>query len=104
MPDEVIMKFKLLFLCTLGLAASNAMACYTVYDRFNRVVYSGQDAPVDMRYQLHETVPRVYPGGHMVFGNETDCPRIQLNPAEAVNRRTSSGDAIDLRVRRAPRG
>lgn len=69
------MKFKLALLCSLALASVNAMACYTVYDRSNQVVYNAQTPPVDMSRPLHETLPAVYPGGHMIFGSGTDCPR-----------------------------
>jgi hypothetical protein len=68
------MKAKFLFLASVGLAASNAMACYTVYDASNQVVYNAQTAPVDMSRPLHETLPAVFPGGHMVFDTSIDCP------------------------------
>ena len=80
------MKLKLALLCTLGLASVNAMAsCYTVYDRSNQVVYNAQTPPVDMSRPLHETLPVAFPGGHLVFGNGTDCPvngpsRVSLTP------------------------
>ena len=56
------------------LAAPQAFACYTVYNQSNQIVYSAQTPPVDMRYQIHEVLPRVFPGGHMVFGSDPDCP------------------------------
>lgn len=77
------------FLCGALFAAASlqALACYTVYDRNNRVIYNAQTAPVDMRLQIHETLPRVFPGGHMVFGNSTDCPITQ-------ERASRAGDAL----------
>jgi hypothetical protein len=79
------MKFKLALLCSLGLAAAgNALACYTVYDSSNKVVYNAQTPPVDMRLPLHETLPRVFPGGHMVFQNGAQCPLEQPLPRLAV--------------------
>ena len=69
------MKLKLALLCALGLASANAMACYTVYDRSNQVVYNAQTPPVDMGRPLHETMPVAFPGGHMVFDTTADCPR-----------------------------
>lgn len=71
------MKFKLALLCAIGMASVNAMACYTVYDRDNRVVYNAQTAPVDMSRPISETVPAAFPGGTMIFGSGTDCPRDQ---------------------------
>lgn len=67
------MKLKLAVLCAMGLASVNAMACYTVYDSNNTMVYNSQTPPVDMRRQLHETVPIRFPGSTMIFGPETDC-------------------------------
>jgi hypothetical protein len=71
----------------LAVASVNAVACYTVYDRNNQVVYNAQTAPVDMRYQIHETLPRVFPGGHLVFDDSTDCPVAQ-------ERAPRAGDAV----------
>ena len=72
-----MMKFKLALLCLLGAASANALACYTVYDRSNRVVYSGQTPPVDMSLPLHVSLSRSYPGGHMVFdGIAASCPSL----------------------------
>ena len=61
------------------LLGSPAMACYTVYNRANQVVYHAAAAPVNMSYQLHQTLPSFYPGGHLVFSiTDTDCPRVNL--------------------------
>ena len=56
----------------LGLASAQALACFTVFDRENRLVYQSERPPVDMSRPLHETVPsRFGPGSHMIFdGNE----------------------------------
>ncbi|RYX91009.1 MAG: hypothetical protein EOO28_27195 [Comamonadaceae bacterium] len=61
--------------------APQAMACFTVYNTANQVVYSGLEPPIDMSYQIHQRLPEVFPGGHMVFGNEPECPRIDLRTA-----------------------
>jgi hypothetical protein len=63
----------------LALAVSPAFACFTVYNAAtNQVVYSGQEAPIDMSYQIHQKLPAVFPGGHMVFGVSNDCPSVDL--------------------------
>lgn len=68
----------------LGLAATQALACYTVYDRFSRLVYSAPTPPVDMSRPLHETLSARFPGGHMVFDTQADCASIApLTPAVA---------------------
>jgi hypothetical protein len=51
-----------------------ALACFTVYDRNNNVVYNAKTPPVDMSQPLHETLQKAYPGGHLVFGNDASCP------------------------------
>ena len=72
------MKLKLAMLCGLALASVNAMACYTVYDRSDRVIYRGADAPVDMSLPIHQTLGRNYPGAHMVFDLATSCSPVAL--------------------------
>lgn len=67
--------------CTLA-AATQASACFTVLSANDRVVYHAADPPVDMSRQIHETLPRVFPGGHMVFDLGTNCPRAM--PAQVV--------------------
>ena len=67
---------KLLSVLAVTLLAGPAMACFTVYNKANQTVYSNMSPPIDMRYQIHERLPAVFPGGHMVFGSSTDCPLI----------------------------
>jgi hypothetical protein len=38
------------------------------------------DAPIDMSYQISQRLQAVFPGGHMVFDNSSDCPRIDMRP------------------------
>ena len=68
----------------LGLAAGNAAACFTVYDRTNAIVYYAQTPPVDMTPPFNEKLQRVFPGSHLVFGSTTGCPVKQAgyNPAK----------------------
>lgn len=83
------MKLKLALLSALAFSSVNAMAgCYTVYDRSNQVVYNAQTPPVDMSRPLHETLPARYPGGHMVFGAGSDCPRHATAPVATPARTT----------------
>lgn len=58
----------------LGLASLQALACYTVYDRNNRVMWQGDKPPVDMSRPLSETVPARFPGGQLVFDDSGTCP------------------------------
>lgn len=73
---NTVLKYALAALLP-ALSASQVLACYTVYNRSNQVIYHAAAAPVDMRYQLHETLPAVYPGGHLVFSvTDTSCPPV----------------------------
>jgi hypothetical protein len=84
------MKFKHAFLCGLALASANAMACYTVYDARDRVVYQGVEAPVDMSMHLREALAaRGYAAGsRMEFDLSTSCAPVNL----AQVARPTSGD------------
>jgi hypothetical protein len=64
----------LLLCAALGAASFNASACYTVYDRSDRVVYQSESPPVDMSRPLHETLPSRFPGGQLVFDTSETCP------------------------------
>ena len=91
------MKLKLILLCSLGLAVGNAMACYTVYDKSERVVYSSQLPPVDMSLPLHETLPKAYPGGHMVFVTGLKCEREEMTPQTIASALVASPLLTDRR-------
>ena len=90
-----------LSISALLLAAPQAMACYTVYNRANQPVYSNMVAPIDMRYQIHERLPAAFPGGHMVFGTSTDCPLIDARTAvpELSNVTVASTEPASRRTR-----
>lgn len=100
------MKFKLALLCAIGLSSVNAMACYTVYDHGNTVVYNAQTPPVDMSRPLSETVPVAFPGGTMVFdASSTDCPReapvrvsLPVSPSKPSPLLTDRRTAAELKV------
>lgn len=88
----------------LALAASPALACFTVYNSAAQVVYSGIETPIDMSYQIHERLPLVFPGGHMVFGNSLDCPAIDARktPPQLTNVAVSAQAGITPAPRTAP--
>lgn len=73
------MKFRIGLFCGLLLAGANAMACYTVYDGNNRVVYRGVDAPVDMSMPLKEALATRFPAGaSMVFNQGASCTPVSI--------------------------
>ncbi|MBL0421811.1 hypothetical protein JI739_15790 [Ramlibacter sp. AW1] len=89
-------------LLALGcLAAGQATAqCYTVYDAGNRVLYHGRESPVDMSKPLHETVPGMYPGGHLVFDNISSCD--ELRPLQPVVQSARSAEPDTARMGAGP--
>lgn len=82
------MKFRpSLPLVVLAAAASfPALACYTVYDGANRVLYRSTQAPVDMARPLHETLPQRFPGSHLVFDTASSCDAVLPDAARRVAR------------------
>ena len=63
------MKKTVTFIATLILAAGAQAACYTVLGPKGKVLSESATPPVDMAYQLHQTVPYAYgQGATMVFG------------------------------------
>jgi hypothetical protein len=74
---------RFLFCSLLVSASMQAMACYTVYDRSNKILYQGQESPVDMSLQVRDALAARFPGGHMVFDTTTDCPSIAPTAAPA---------------------
>jgi len=71
-------------LALVALAAGNAAACFTVYDRTNAIVYYAQTPPIDMTPPFNDKLQKVFPGSHLVFGSTTGCPVKQAgyNPAK----------------------
>jgi hypothetical protein len=84
------MKFKLALLAGLAIAGTNAFACYTVYDAGNRVIYQGEQAPVDMSRPLHLTLGRSNPGAQMVFDQGSNCPARATDTAVVATARTAA--------------
>jgi hypothetical protein len=95
---------KFLLVPLLALASVQAFACYTVYDRDNRVVWQGDKPPVDMSRPLHETLPARFPGNpSMVFDDSTSCPVVISSVAIGAGgpvTRTSSPLLTDERTAR----
>ena len=96
------MKLKLGFLCGLLLAGANAMACYTVYDANNRVVYRGLETPVDMSLPLREALSGRFPAGSsMVFDQSATCSPVGI--AQVARPSTSAVPPNTIRMERTGR-
>ncbi|MDO5693838.1 MAG: hypothetical protein Q4G70_15400 [Pseudomonadota bacterium] len=87
------MKKSVTFVATLLLAAGAQAACYTVVGPKGQILSETSTPPVDMSYQLHQTIPHRYgQGATMVFGvadpncGEAADPYYDLKPTEVVYR------------------
>ena len=77
-------------------------ACYVVYGPTQQVIYRSTQSPVDLSYQLHETVPSVIPGGTLVFSLDNQGCEFEVNElAQYVKPKNSTQH---MRAPRAPRG
>ncbi|WOI47239.1 hypothetical protein [Acidovorax sp. BLS4] len=54
-------------------------ACYLVYGADQQVIYRSQRPPVDLARQVHETLPRVVPGGTLVFTLDNYGCELEIN-------------------------
>ncbi|WP_395055324.1 hypothetical protein [Polaromonas sp.] len=96
-----VLKYVLGVLLT-ATVSGQALACYTVYNRANQVIYHAAAAPVDMRYQLHQTLPAVFNDGHMVFSiTDTNCPAV--NQTRSNIRDSAGGNMVYVVDRAQPR-
>ena len=77
-------------------------ACYYSYAADSELIYRSYEAPVDLSYQLHETLPSVAPGGKMVFTLDTQGCEVVIN--KLPSRTKPSAASATPRARRADRG
>ena len=89
---------RIVLCCYSLLAASQAFACYTVTSANDQVLYRAIDPPVDMSRPIHETLPQVFPGGHMVFDLGTDCPRALPAPRPGLPVASRLNENLMVRV------
>ena len=94
----------LMSLSAAVLVAPQALACFTVYNKANVPVYSNMSPPIDMSYQIHQRLPAVFPDGHMVFGDSTDCPLIDTRVVSAqLSNVSTTSNLTSRRARRESR-
>lgn len=77
-------------------------ACYVVYGPAQQVIYRSTQSPVDLSYQLHDTVPTVVPGGTLVFTPDNYGCEFEVNQLAQYAQPKNSG--LRMRAPRAPRG
>ena len=98
------MKHTATFCATLLLAAGAQAACYTVMGPRGEIVSQTSTPPVDMAYQLHQTVPYKYgPGTTLVFGlADADCGPA-LDPQHELTQPVAWRDGATASVRAGAR-
>jgi len=85
---------------------SAAASCYVVYGPDKDIVYRAPEPPVDMSYQIHQTLPLVAPGATLVFTPDNYNCDLTVNklPLASAQGATGSMGSAGGRPARADRG
>ena len=79
---------------------SAAASCYVVYGPDKDIVYRAPEPPVDMSYQIHQTLPQVAPGSTLVFSPDNHSCELTINKLPLASASGQRG----MRPARADRG
>ena len=87
--------FRCAALALLGaLCAQQALAtCYVVYGADDQMLYRSTESPVDLSQPLHLTLPKLAPGGKLVFtldNHGCDAEINRLTPKLALPAQTQA--------------
>ena len=81
-----------------GLFAQGSWAaCYIVYGADKQIIYRSQLPPVDMSRPLHETVPRIAPGGTLVFSLDSNGCELEIHNLPRAASKPARRDAGERR-------
>ena len=96
--------FSSLALACAGAVFSPAASasCYVVYSASQQVVYRSTEPPVNLSYQLHQTVPVLARGATLVFSPENYGCDTEVNLLVQNSGRLPATSS--MRAPRAPRG
>ena len=96
--------FSSLALACAGAVFSPAASasCYVVYSASQQVVYRSTEPPVNLSYQLHQTVPVLARGATLVFSPENYGCDTEVNLLVQNSGRLPAPSS--MRAPRAPRG
>ena len=87
---------------------SAAAACYVVYGPDQDIVYRAPEPPVDMSYQIHQTLPLVAPGSTLVFSPDNHNCDLTVNKLPLASAQGAAGSVgsvgVGGRPARADRG
>ena len=82
-----------------------AASCYVVYGPDKDIVYRAPEPPVDMSYQIHQTLPLVAPGGTLVFTPDNHNCDLTINKLPLASAQGAVGTiGVGGRPARADRG
>ena len=93
------MKPLLASLVSLILATNCVAACYTVYDRNDRILYRGDSSPVDISRPLSVQIQTIWPDASMVVTPDSALctsqdSRMDSTTASRIARRDATGGAV----------
>ena len=82
---------------------SAAASCYVVYGPDRDVVYRAPEPPVDMSYQIHQTLPLVAPGATLVFTPDNFNCELTINKLPLASAQAITGSSMGMGSARPPR-
>ena len=94
----------------LGLLATtwaHGSLCFTLIDARGAIVSHSATSPVDLSNAISDELRRKFPGHHLVFGNDRDCPAFSGGPFTAFDVRDTRPAGVqagpDMRAPRRAR-
>lgn len=78
---------------------SAAASCYVVYGPDKDIVYRAPEPPIDLSYQIHQTLPIVAPGATLVFSPDNHGCDLTINKLPLASAQRGMGNAGARRVR-----
>jgi len=70
---------------------SAAASCYVVYGPDQDIVYRAPQPPVDLSYQIHQTLPQVAPGSTLVFSPDNHNCDLPINKLPLASAQGATG-------------
>ena len=78
-------------------------ACFLIYAPDGELIYRSIEPPVDMSYPLHQTLPKVAPGGKLIFSLDLHGCELTINKL-SVRAGKPASVPLPVQDRRADRG
>ena len=75
---------------------SAAASCYVVYGPDQDIVYRAPQPPVDLSYQIHQTLPQVAPGSTLVFSPDNHNCDLPINKLPLASAHITKQEVVDF--------